>query len=182
MAFSSLLSKAVARPLRPGVWAVSTRPHALAISRRSTAGVASISLSQQSPRWASTGSGSTDGSKSAKDEKLFSLRWDPVWTYLVLLLFIGSQTINVMSEKNKYKETKRRLNARIEMLNETVKRIQDGEDVDIKKELGTGLSADEKAWADLLAEIESQDLKWQQALGLETPEAEPAVESATETK
>jgi hypothetical protein len=44
--------------------------------------------------------------------------------------------------------------AKIVLLREVIRRVQDGEAVDVKKELGTGDPVKEKEWEDVLRELE----------------------------
>ena len=45
-------------------------------------------------------------------------------------------------------QTSRKAEAKMNLLHEVIKRVQAGEDVDVRRELGTGDPAEEKEWED----------------------------------
>jgi hypothetical protein len=72
--------------------------------------------------------------------------WNPATFYIVMFTLIGSQAIRMLSLKNNYTAYRRTVDAKIELLREVIKRVQNGEDVDVEKLLGTGDEAKEREW------------------------------------
>lgn len=46
------------------------------------------------------------------------------------------------------------------MLREVIQRLQNGEDVDVERMLGSGDSAQEKEWEEVMKEVQSDDALW----------------------
>lgn len=51
----------------------------------------------------------------------------------------------------------RKTDAKLELLREVVQRVKDGEDVDVKKMLGTGDAQAEKEWEEVMRDLENTD-------------------------
>ena len=63
-----------------------------------------------------------------------------------MALFIGSSSIQKVSIQRSFEEKSRLVDTRIDQLKEVVRKIQNGEQVDVEAALGTGNEQDEKDW------------------------------------
>lgn len=63
-----------------------------------------------------------------------------------MALLIGSQSINLIALQNGFAHFTQETDAKLERLREVVRRIQNGEDVDVQGMLGTGDAKQEKEW------------------------------------
>ncbi|KAJ6107690.1 hypothetical protein N7523_009013 [Penicillium sp. IBT 18751x] len=95
-------------------------------------------------------------SRTADEKK----KWNPATFYIVMFTLIGSQAIRMLTLKNNYTAYRRTVDAKIELLKEVIRRVQNGEDVDVEKLLGTGDEAKEKEWEEVLQEIQREDNLW----------------------
>ncbi|POS87099.1 hypothetical protein EPUL_001306 [Erysiphe pulchra] len=77
-----------------------------------------------------------------------------------MLLLIGSNSIQMISIEKSYAAFTRKSEARIGLLEEVIKKIKNGEKVDVEKILGTGNKEKEKEWHDVLKNIEDDDPVW----------------------
>lgn len=75
-----------------------------------------------------------------------SKEWNPATFYIVMFTLIGSQAIRMLTLKNGYAAYRRTTDAKIELLKEVIKRVQNGEKVDVERLLGTGDETKEKEW------------------------------------
>ncbi|KAG5518189.1 hypothetical protein PMAC_003375 [Pneumocystis sp. 'macacae'] len=73
--------------------------------------------------------------------------------FVVLLTVLGSQAIHVLSIKQEFNEFETQIDTKISLLRDIIDRIQRGEDVDVSKELGTGVKKQEKEWSDVMQQI-----------------------------
>jgi hypothetical protein len=98
--------------------------------------------------------------RSRKDpSKEKSKEWNPATFYIIIFTLIGSQAIRMITLKNSYAAYTRSTDAKIELLREVIARTKNGENVDVKKLLGTGDEAKEREWDDgMLAAV--QHLTW----------------------
>ena len=55
----------------------------------------------------------------------------------------------------------RKAEAKIGLLKEVIERVQNGEDVDVEKVLGTGDEASEREWAEVLQEVRDEEALFQ---------------------
>lgn len=55
----------------------------------------------------------------------------------------------------------RKTDAKLELLREVVQRVKDGEEVDVKRLLGTGDAESEREWEEVMKELESTDMLWE---------------------
>ncbi|KAH8673918.1 hypothetical protein BX600DRAFT_433524 [Xylariales sp. PMI_506] len=83
--------------------------------------------------------------------------WNPATFYIVIFLFIGSMSIQMISLKKDFATYTRRAETRIGILKEVVEKLQRGEEVDVEKALGTGDAEKEGEWEEVLKEIERDD-------------------------
>lgn len=72
--------------------------------------------------------------------------WNPATYFIVMFLFIGSMSIQMIALRNSTERYMRQSSLRIAQLREVVRRIQNGEDVDVEKMLGTGDAQKETEW------------------------------------
>lgn len=63
-----------------------------------------------------------------------------------MFLFVGSMSIQMIALRNQTVRYMRQAGVRLELLREVVERIQNGEDVDVEKLLGTGEPQKEADW------------------------------------
>lgn len=63
-----------------------------------------------------------------------------------MFLFVGSMSIQMIALRNQTVRYMRQAGIRLELLREVVERIQNGEDVDVEKLLGTGEPQKEADW------------------------------------
>lgn len=94
---------------------------------------------------------------SFRKGKKKSKEWNPATFFIVIFLLIGSMSINTIAVRTAHANFVRQADTKIGVLRDIVDRLQKGEKVDVAKELGSGNSAEEKAWGDLLRDIETKD-------------------------
>ncbi|KAI0481532.1 hypothetical protein F4859DRAFT_423825 [Xylaria cf. heliscus] len=87
-----------------------------------------------------------------------SKEWNPATFFIIIFLFIGSMSIQMIALKRDYSTFIRRAEVRIDLLREVVEKLQRGEDVDVEKALGTGDAEKEVEWEEVLREIERDDI------------------------
>lgn len=75
-----------------------------------------------------------------------SKEWNPATFYIIIFLLIGSMAIQMISLRKNFDAFMRRSDVRIGLLREVVERIQNGEEVDVEKVLGSGDPDKEAAW------------------------------------
>ncbi|EXJ67409.1 uncharacterized protein A1O5_09422 [Cladophialophora psammophila CBS 110553] len=66
-----------------------------------------------------------------------------------------------MGVKTEFMVFSRRADIKIEKLREVVTRLQNGEEVDVEKVLGTGDEKQEREWEEVLEELQREDRVWQ---------------------
>lgn len=86
---------------------------------------------------------------------------NPATYFIWIYIFIGSQAIRILQLKIEARDYMRRAELQIDKLREAVRRLQNGEQVDVEKILGTGLPDEEEAWDQALKQIEDEDRIWQ---------------------
>lgn len=84
-----------------------------------------------------------------------SREWNPATFFIVMFLFIGSMSIQMIALRNSTDRYMRQASVRLGLLREVVERLQNGEDVDVDKLLGTGDEQKEEDW-----EEGEQTLMW----------------------
>ena len=89
-----------------------------------------------------------------------SKEWNPYTFYIVMFLLIGSNSINLIALRNDHAAFMRKTDAKITLLHEVIGRFRAGEEVDVKRVLGTGDEAQEKEWEEALQEIERDATVW----------------------
>lgn len=73
-------------------------------------------------------------------------QWNPATFFIVMFLFIGSMSIQMIALRNSFDRYRRQSTLRIARLREVVDKIQRGEEVDVEKVLGTGDAKKEADW------------------------------------
>ncbi|KAI1460682.1 hypothetical protein F4805DRAFT_372171 [Annulohypoxylon moriforme] len=112
-----------------------------------------------------------------------SKEWNPATFYIIIFLFIGSMSIQMIALKKEFDTHVRRAEVRIGLLREVVEKLQRGEEVDVEKALGTGDAEKEKEWEEVLKEIERDDvLKNANKTEKTKPTAPPFTPVKTETE
>lgn len=72
--------------------------------------------------------------------------WNPATFYIWMFLFIGSQAIQTITLRSGFEKFSYETEQKLQLLREVVNRVKAGEDVDVRKELGTGEPKKEKEW------------------------------------
>ena len=90
-----------------------------------------------------------------------SREWNPATPFIVLSLLVGSQAIQILWLKQERAHALRKAEAKIGLLKEVIERVQNGEDVDVEKVLGTGDEASEREWAEVLQEVRDEEALFQ---------------------
>lgn len=75
-----------------------------------------------------------------------SKEWNPYTFFIIMFLLIGSNAINMIALRKDFTSYSRKADAKIALLKEAIERVQAGEDVDVKKLLGTGDPEKEQEW------------------------------------
>ncbi|KAI5304786.1 hypothetical protein KEM56_005932 [Ascosphaera pollenicola] len=83
---------------------------------------------------------------------------NPALYYTIIFLLIGSQAIHLLVLRKEREGFERSSDARIRVLKDVIGRLQRGEDIDVKKVLGTGDEKQEKSWEELIREIEEEEM------------------------
>jgi len=84
--------------------------------------------------------------------------WNPATIFIVLGILVGSNAINILALKREMLNFSRKTEAKLTVLRDVLKRVKNGEDVDVEKLLGTGDAEQEKEWEDVMNEIERTDM------------------------
>lgn len=75
-----------------------------------------------------------------------SKEWNPASYYIIIFILIGSQAIRMLALKHDFAAYTRSTDAKISLLREVIEKVQRGEEVDVRKMLGTGDEAKEREW------------------------------------
>ena len=73
---------------------------------------------------------------------------NPASTVIILGMLTGNAAIHIIRTKRDMKLYSRKADQKMELLREVIQRVQNGEDVDVEKLLGTGDPAKEEEWFD----------------------------------
>ncbi|KAF2625928.1 hypothetical protein BU25DRAFT_105903 [Macroventuria anomochaeta] len=87
--------------------------------------------------------------------------WNPATPYIILSLLVGSQAIQILWLKQERAHSLHKAEAKIGLLREVIERVQNGEDVDVEKVLGTGDEGSEREWAEVLREVKEEEALFQ---------------------
>lgn len=99
----------------------------------------------------------------AKVKAVKSKEWNPATFFIIIMLLIGSMSIQMIALKNSFAAYMRRADAKIDLLREVIEKVQNGEEVDVEGLLGSGDPEKEQEWEEVLREIEKEDELWTQA-------------------
>ncbi|KAI4203663.1 MAG: hypothetical protein LQ350_001664 [Teloschistes chrysophthalmus] len=69
--------------------------------------------------------------------------------------------MHMIGLRNDFTAFSRRADAKIGLLKDVIERVQRGENVDVKGLLGTGNPEKERAWEEVIKELEEEDRLWQ---------------------
>lgn len=84
--------------------------------------------------------------KSSTRRNWLAKEWNPATFYIIIFLMIGSMSIQMISLRKNFEAFMRRSDVRIGLLREVVEKLQNGEQVDVEKVLGTGDTEREAEW------------------------------------
>ncbi|KAI9702686.1 MAG: hypothetical protein M1820_006070 [Bogoriella megaspora] len=96
--------------------------------------------------------------QQASSQSAQKVHWlqNPSTHIIFLALLAGSQAIQILQLKRDHMNYSLRTDAHIAKLREVIGRVQKGEDVDVKKELGTGDPKREEEWEEVMRELEKE--------------------------
>ncbi|KAF4510319.1 hypothetical protein G6O67_002216 [Ophiocordyceps sinensis] len=86
-----------------------------------------------------------------------SKEWNPATYFIVMFLFVGSMSIQMIALRMQTDQYARQSAVRIGLLREVVDKIRNGEEVDVEGILGTGDAQREADWEEILQGIERDD-------------------------
>ena len=81
--------------------------------------------------------------------------------FIVLGIVMGSNAINLLALRNEMLNFTRRTEARLALLREVIGKVKAGEEVDVKRALGTGDPKAEAEWEEVVRELETTDMLWE---------------------
>ncbi|KAF2769983.1 hypothetical protein EJ03DRAFT_254352, partial [Teratosphaeria nubilosa] len=85
----------------------------------------------------------------------------PYTPFLFLALLVGSNAIQIISERKEQLNFSRKTEAKIALLKEVIGKVRRGEDVDVKGVLGTGDAKAEAEWEEVVRELQETDPLWE---------------------
>ncbi|KTW27626.1 hypothetical protein T552_02068 [Pneumocystis carinii B80] len=103
----------------------------------------------------------THSTINKKETKLMKRFFSSNIIFIVLLIILGSQANNILFIKQEFNEFEAEIDAKISHLRDIIDRIQKGENLDISKELGTGVDEKEKEWFKVIEQVINQDERWE---------------------
>jgi hypothetical protein len=72
-------------------------------------------------------------------------------------LLAGSNAIQILKLRKETLNYTRKTEAKLSLLREVIQRVKNGEDVDVRKALGTGEEEAEREWEEVIKELEDTD-------------------------
>lgn len=72
--------------------------------------------------------------------------WNPASIYIMFGLVVGSNAINTLILRRDIADFTRKADAKIALLREVLEKVQNGEEVDVERILGTGRQESEREW------------------------------------
>lgn len=97
-------------------------------------------------------------SSTTPTQQVARKEWNPYTPYIILSLLVGSQAIQILWLKQERAHNLRRAEAKIGILKEVIKEVQEGElGCDVEGLLGTGDEKSEKEWLEVLKEIKGEE-------------------------
>ncbi|KAK2591171.1 hypothetical protein QQS21_011147 [Conoideocrella luteorostrata] len=116
------------------------------------------------------------GKKGIKGKN--SKEWNPATFFIVMFLFIGSMSIQMIALRNQSERYNRQSTVRIGQLREALRKLQNGEQVDVDRLLGNpDDSQKETDWEEMLKALESDE-----ASQMSRDEVAKSKQSETQTK
>lgn len=109
-----------------------------------------------------------------------SREWNPATPFIILSLLVGSQAIQILWLKQERAHALRKADAKIGLLREVIERVQNGEDVDVEKVLGTGDESQEREWHEVLREVKEEEALFQSKKKRKALRAEAARQETTQ--
>lgn len=100
--------------------------------------------------------------------------------FLFLGILVGSNAINIIATRRDMLNFTRQTDAKLDVLREVVQRVKNGEDVDVRKALGTGDPTQEQEWEHVIQELEDTDMLWEGRKRREAKRAQRAEERRLE--
>ncbi|KXL44280.1 hypothetical protein M433DRAFT_34747, partial [Acidomyces richmondensis BFW] len=85
----------------------------------------------------------------------------PYSVFVLLAILVGSNAIQIIGLRREMLNFSRKTEAKLELLREVVQKVRRGEEVDIRKALGTGNPEAEAEWEEAMKEIEVTDQGWE---------------------
>lgn len=135
-----LVRTARARPSLPAYRFVTSYSNTIRYSSTAPATVADVSF------WKSLVPKPFRKENRKNSQNWLSKDWNPATFFIVMFLFVGSMSIQMIALRNQMDRYLRQSSLRLGQLREVVQRIQNGEDVDVDKLLGTGDEQTETDW------------------------------------
>ncbi|KAK5171766.1 uncharacterized protein LTR77_003402 [Saxophila tyrrhenica] len=83
--------------------------------------------------------------------------WNPYTIFILLGLLAGSNAIQILALRNDMLKYTRQTEAKLGLLREVVQKVKNGEEVDVRKALGTGDEQTEREWEEMVKELEETD-------------------------
>jgi hypothetical protein len=83
--------------------------------------------------------------------------WNPYTIFILLGLLAGSNAIQILALRNDTVSYTRKTEAKLDLLREVVQKVKNGEEVDVRKALGTGDEEAEREWEEAVKEMEETD-------------------------
>ncbi|CCX16715.1 Similar to hypothetical protein [Tuber melanosporum Mel28]; acc. no. XP_002840912 [Pyronema omphalodes CBS 100304] len=122
------------------------------------------------------------GAQGAKEKK----GWNPATFFIVRYksTTASPKAIQQLKLKRDYAEFERKADTKIALLKEVLEALGRGEEVDVEKVLGAGDEKEEKAWEEVIKELEEDDVLWKarQLQREQAAAAAEAQEAATQRK
>ena len=99
-----------------------------------------------------------EAAERARVKAARSKEWNPATIFIILGVVVGSNAIQIISLRNEMLNFSRKTDAKLALLREVVQRVKNGEDVDVRRALGTGDPQQEAEWEEVIKELEKTDM------------------------
>ena len=100
--------------------------------------------------------------------------WNPATIFIILGIIVGSNAIQIISLRNEMLNFTRKTDAKLSLLREVVQKVKNGEEVDVKRALGTGDPQSEAEWEEVMKELGEANTLWEGRQKREAKRAEKA--------
>ncbi|KAG6005054.1 hypothetical protein E4U21_000510 [Claviceps maximensis] len=112
-----------------------------------------------------------------------SKQWNPATFFIIMFLFIGSMSIQMIALRKQSERYHRQSTVRLAQLREALRKLKCGEEVDVEKLLGRADEVQKDAdWEEMLKAIESTQRSQTSDRGTETTTRPEAQEKAAATE